>query len=67
VARRRFTVKPSVGTLCRDKLGSLKFVVTAVDDRFVYVVRADTPKKHQTKMRSGIVSFGDFERDWMSL
>jgi hypothetical protein len=41
--------------------------VTAVDDRFVYVVRADTPKKHQTKMRSGIVSFGDFERDWMSL
>jgi len=53
-----------VGTTVRHSLSSLKFVVVAIDDRFVYVTRADFPKKNQRKECGQVVGRIEFAAEW---
>lgn len=58
---------PPVGTIVRDSLGSTRFVVVGTDARFVFVKRADTPKKRWVRAGSYEVAREEFEREWLTV
>jgi hypothetical protein len=54
-----------IGQTYRDGVGSTRFVVVGEDERFVYVKRADSPKKAlATAAGAQTVARSEFETEW---
>jgi hypothetical protein len=57
-----------VGKTYRDGLGNTRFVIVGEDERFVYVKRADSPKKDlATAAGAQVVARSEFETEWRPL
>jgi hypothetical protein len=57
-----------VGQTYRDGIGSTRFAVVGLDEWFVYVKRADSPKKDlATTAGAQVVARSEFETQWRPL
>lgn len=57
----------TVGDVVRERGSSTRYIIVDLDARFIYVKRADTPKKRLTPAGAYLVGREDFRRTWTSV